>query len=73
MTYDDYTLSQLMTKGIESPDQQEKFNFFEIQDSILSAQCIIDKYLVKIERIPCGQLGSGKRIKSLDIAHMSRH
>ena len=61
-----------MTKGMGSTDDQVKFKCFEIQDSILSAQCIIDEYLVKIETIPCVQLGSGKR-KSLDIAHMSRH
>ena len=54
-----------MTKVNHSTDDQVKFKCFEVQVSILSAQRVIDEYLVKIETVPWGQLGSGKR-KSLD-------
>ena len=56
-----------MTKG--STDDPVKFKFFEIQVSILSAQCIIDEYLVKIETIPCVQLGNAER-KSSEMAYV---
>ena len=67
--YNDYTLSQLMTKGMGSTDDQVKFKCFEIQDSILSAQCIIDEDLVKNETILCGQLGNAER-KSSEMAYV---